>query len=386
MAVFFLDIQTTGPNPEKGHLLEIAWGETAELIQSFVVKVPGEIPLRILSMTGINESELACAVDPAQIAERLRAFVAARPGAICIIHYAKFEKPFLAALLGEIPFEILCTHELAKRVVPQLPSRGLRGLAGFFGYAKGEQKRASAHVEATAAVWKGLGEKIGEATPEAALRWLGESVPKRQGYTYPIERFKRLDLPAKPGIYRFLNKLGAVLYVGKATSLKDRVNSYFRGRKGRDSRKLEMLTQAWDLEVTECPNILEASMLESDLIKELKPPYNLALKSENKNLLFYSRDFQSCGATCNAEHVVGPFPSSSVLERLCLFCRSAKTGEIDPEIFYEPADSEILQRGYRLFLETHSLTENQARGVRTMIAFGMQKLRRIRVDEEIEAE
>jgi hypothetical protein len=60
-----------------------------------------------------------------------------------------------------------------------------------------------------------------------------------------VDRIKRLEFPNRPGVYRMLSQSGQVLYVGKATSLKSRVNSYFRGQKGRDRKKLEMLAQVW---------------------------------------------------------------------------------------------------------------------------------------------
>ena len=77
----------------------------------------------------------------------------------------------------------------------------------------------------------------------------------------------RLALPDGPGVYRMLRISGDVLYVGKATSLHHRVNSYFRKQKGIHERTLEMLSQARDLSfvVTESP--LEAALLEPDEIK-----------------------------------------------------------------------------------------------------------------------
>ena len=62
-----------------------------------------------------------------------------------------------------------------------------------------------------------------------------------------MPRDKRLSLPDEPGIYRLLRSNGEVLYVGKASSLKKRVNSYFQKQRRISERTLEMLTQAQDL-------------------------------------------------------------------------------------------------------------------------------------------
>ena len=75
-----------------------------------------------------------------------------------------------------------------------------------------------------------------------------------------------------------LSQSGEVLYVGKATSLRSRVNSYFRGQKGprppqRDDRA------SLESDATPCATPLEAALLESDEIKRLNPPYNVVLKT-----------------------------------------------------------------------------------------------------------
>ncbi|MFX6149426.1 nucleotide excision repair endonuclease, partial [Acinetobacter baumannii] len=75
-----------------------------------------------------------------------------------------------------------------------------------------------------------------------------------------------LQLPDRPGIYRMLAQDGRVLYVGKATSLRSRVNSYFHG-KTQGKRKREMIAQVWDIQVTECGSALEAALLENEEIK-----------------------------------------------------------------------------------------------------------------------
>ena len=65
-----------------------------------------------------------------------------------------------------------------------------------------------------------------------------------------MKREIRLNLSEKPGIYRMLRSNGDLLYIGKATSLKHRVNSYFRQKGSQAEHILEMLSQATDLDVT----------------------------------------------------------------------------------------------------------------------------------------
>ena len=71
---------------------------------------------------------------------------------------------------------------------------------------------------------------------------------------------------------------GDILYIGKAASLRQRVNSYFQTCRRHAEHTLEMLSQAVGLEVTPTASALEAALLEYGEIKRVCPPYNKALQ------------------------------------------------------------------------------------------------------------
>lgn len=101
-----------------------------------------------------------------------------------------------------------------------------------------------------------------------------------------IDDLKKFDLPDAPGVYFF--KLGdEILYVGKATSLRDRVRSYFAADllKARGSRIVDMVTKADRVEWQEAGSVLEALVLESALIKKHQPKANVDEK-DDKSYLF----------------------------------------------------------------------------------------------------
>src|SRR5438876_4984146 len=89
-------------------------------------------------------------------------------------------------------------------------------------------------------------------------------------------------LPALPGIYKFKDAEGRVIYVGKATSLKARVRSYFAGRNrdGRGGKTSALLAQIADLEYILTGSSLQALKWESDLIKTERPKYNVVLRDD----------------------------------------------------------------------------------------------------------
>lgn len=92
-------------------------------------------------------------------------------------------------------------------------------------------------------------------------------------------RDKLNNLPSKPGIYQFLNKAGKILYVGKAKILRSRVRSYFQSNIT-SPKTLALMQKVTDFQLLVTDSEVEALMLENNLIKELKPRYNVNLKDD----------------------------------------------------------------------------------------------------------
>ncbi|NLT25313.1 MAG: excinuclease ABC subunit UvrC [Microbacteriaceae bacterium] len=88
------------------------------------------------------------------------------------------------------------------------------------------------------------------------------------------------DIPAAPGVYRWLDADGRVLYVGKAKSLRQRLSNYFAPLETLPERTRRMVTSAADVQWTVVSNEIEALQLEYTLIQELAPPFNVRLKDD----------------------------------------------------------------------------------------------------------
>ncbi len=91
------------------------------------------------------------------------------------------------------------------------------------------------------------------------------------------------SLPTGPGVYLFKSKTGRVLYVGKAQNLRSRVRSYVSGGDGRLRIPL-LVEQAADVDVVVTPNVKDALLLENELIKQHKPPFNVRLRDDKQYL------------------------------------------------------------------------------------------------------
>ncbi|HKB86894.1 MAG TPA: excinuclease ABC subunit UvrC [Ignavibacteriaceae bacterium] len=87
------------------------------------------------------------------------------------------------------------------------------------------------------------------------------------------------NLPDSPGVYQFLNENGRVIYVGKAKNIKNRVRTYFQ-KNILSIKTRTLIGKTADLELIITDNEIEALVLENNLIKDLKPRYNVNLKDD----------------------------------------------------------------------------------------------------------
>ncbi len=128
-------------------------------------------------------------------------------------------------------------------------------------------------------------------------------------------------LPSKPGVYRFLDEQGRIIYIGKAKNLKKRVSSYFT--KVHNTGKLKVLvTRIADIKTIIVDNEWEALLLENSMIKEHRPRYNVMLKDDKTYpwiaiskepfpRIYYTRE-----PDWNNNLIFGPYPSIRYMHTL----------------------------------------------------------------------
>lgn len=131
---------------------------------------------------------------------------------------------------------------------------------------------------------------------------------------FDVEAFLK-TLTSLPGVYKMLDAEGKLLYIGKASNLKQRVLSHFRGQP--DPKQRAMLARLCRIEVTVTRTESEALLLESQLVKRYQPRYNICLKDDKSYPYIYvSTDHPfprvgfHRGARNQAGRYFGPYPSA----------------------------------------------------------------------------
>ena len=137
----------------------------------------------------------------------------------------------------------------------------------------------------------------------------------------PELKAKLQNLPSSPGVYRYLDKTGKVIYVGKAKNLHRRVNSYFN--RVHPVRRTNMLVHhIWDLVTVVVNTEEEALDLENSLIKQYQPHYNVLLKDDKSYPWIcvtkepYPRVYMSREKPNRAARFYGPYPKVEVARAL----------------------------------------------------------------------
>jgi excinuclease ABC subunit C len=164
----------------------------------------------------------------------------------------------------------------------------------------------------------GIGAAAGKLT--AMIAWEETLPPTGESGPEIIAGFVK-RLPNSPGVYRMMNREGDVLYVGKAKSLKKRVASYAKSG-GHSNRIAKMIRETYTMEFMRTRTETEALLLEANLIKRLRPRFNVLLRDDKSfPYIVITTDhrapgiFKHRGARQKSREYFGPFASAGAVNR-----------------------------------------------------------------------
>ena len=280
-----LDIETTGGDRNSDLITEIGMvkvraGEFLGTLQTLIN--PGRtIPPMITVLTGITESMV---VRAPPIEAVLPAMIEFLGDAVVVGHNVGFDMAFINAALtrrgdAEIVNPVIDTLPLARRLIrDEVPDCRLGTLASRFRLDHRPSHRALDDALATADLLHFLLERA------AGLGVLGLddliALPRIGAHPQAGKLRMTAGLPRAPGVYLFRGAHDQVLYVGKATNLRQRVRSYFGSD---DRRKIgTLLREAQRVSHVTTPNVLAAEVLELRYLQQLSPRYNKVGTSPQK--------------------------------------------------------------------------------------------------------
>ena len=272
-----IDLETTGGDRNNDVITEIGaikmrGGECLGTFQTLVN--PGRaIPPSITIMTGISDAMVIPAPRIEHVLPSLQEFCR---DSVIVGHNVRFDVGFLNAALAradrpKLPNTAIDTLALARRLVrDEVPDCRLGTLAARFRLDHQPSHRALDDALATADLLHLLLERA------SAFGVLGlddlQLLPTIAGHPQVAKLKLTNHLPRTSGVYLFHDARGEVLYVGKATNLRQRVRSYFGSE---DRRKIgPMLREAQRVSHVETPDPLTAGVLELRYLHQLSPRYN----------------------------------------------------------------------------------------------------------------
>jgi len=320
-----IDIETTGGRATDGGITEVGavklrGGECEGTFQT-LVNCGQAIPPAITVLTGITDAMVLPAPRLGPVLSALREFVG---DAVIVGHNVRYDLGFLNAAYEahgstRFPNRWVDTCALARRLVrDEVPNCKLGTLASRLRLDHQPSHRALDDALATGDLLHVLLERA------AGLGVLGLddllALPTMGGHPQAAKLALTRHLPRAPGVYRFRDRGGRLLYVGKATDLRSRVRSYFSGD---DRRKVgQLLREVEAVDAIVCTSPLEASVLELRLIRALDPRFNrqgrarggpvwVKLTAERFPRLSVVRQVRPDGAD-----YLGPLPSTRAAARV----------------------------------------------------------------------
>lgn len=173
-----------------------------------------------------------------------------------------------------------------------------------------------------------------------------------------MKDFKEIlsELPQEAGIYKFFDANNAIIYVGKAKNLKNRVSSYFTNLQNHNRKTQRLISQIHRIEYVVVNSELDALLLENALIKEFQPKYNILLKDDKTYpyICITNEPFPKVISTRRLERekgtYFGPYTNVRAMNELLELIRRLYTIRTCP---YHLSQENIAQRKFKACLEFH---------------------------------
>jgi DNA polymerase-3 subunit epsilon len=273
-----VDLETTGINPVRDRVTEVAViaVQDGEVTREWSTLLNPEtwIPEPIQALTGITNEMLAESPTFLEIAEPLSELL---EGCLFIAHNARFDYGFLRnefkRVGRQLQLPVLCTVKLSRKLFPEHRQHSLDSLIGRYGLDCEVRHRALGDARA---LWRFL-QKLDELKAPGIVTAAVAELLRRPALPAGLSQRDLEEIPETPGVYLFYDGQNAPLYVGKSVNLRSRVLSHFSGDH-RLNKDMRIAQQVRRVEWVETAGELGALLKEAQLVKNLLPVYNRALR------------------------------------------------------------------------------------------------------------
>lgn len=273
-----LDIETTGGQFNEEGITEIAIYkfDGHEIVDQFISLVNPEIPIQpfVVKLTGINNAMLQTAPKFFEVAKRI---IELTTDCVLVAHNATFDYRILRTEFRRLGYDFniktLCTVELSKKLLPEQESHSLGKLVRALGIPMADRHRASGDAMATVKLFKMLLDK--DLNKEIVKELIKFEIQK--GISPKLTDI--IDgLPSKTGIYYIHCEDGSIIFIGKSSNIRKRVNQHFTGIT-KSAKKIQ--NEVFTVTYEETGSELIALLKESEEIKRHRPIYNRMAPKSN---------------------------------------------------------------------------------------------------------
>lgn len=273
-----LDIETTGGKYNEEGITEIAIYkfDGHEVIDEFASLINPEKKIQpfVVKLTGINNNMLRTAPKFYEVAKRI---VEITEGCVIVAHNAKFDTRILSTEFRRLGYEYqrksICTVQLSKQLLPNMPSYSLGKLTKSLGIPIKDRHRAQGDALATVTLFKLLLNK--DADKEIVSSHIverSENTPRKTTLLNLLD-----TVPSETGVYYLQNSKGEILYIGRSKNMRKRINQHFTSTSSKN-RKLQKEVVKISYALT--GNMLIARLKADEDIKTIKPKYTQRSKRD----------------------------------------------------------------------------------------------------------
>jgi DNA polymerase-3 subunit epsilon len=273
----FVDIETTGGNPDRDRITEIGIKTLAQgqvRVWESLLDPQTFIPHNIQRLTGITSDMVAGQPTFDELAVQLKQVL---EGKIFVAHNARFDHGFIKASFKRLGMDfrpkVLCTVKLSRLLFPNQARHNLDTIVAVHGLTVGARHRALGDADLLVQFWQVCEKTFGQARLLEAVNQLVGRVSLPPNITPSV-----IDaIPDTTGCYIFYGEHHAPLYIGKSISMRTRVMSHFQSALS-VRKEMKLSQQVHHIEWMETSGELSALILESRLIKARMPSMNVKLR------------------------------------------------------------------------------------------------------------